>query len=244
MNAIAPFVFDDQPLRVFDRGGQPWFVLADVCTLLGLKNPSVAVKPLDETERAKIFLGSGSDATIVSLPGLLTLMVRCRGALKPGTTAYRVRKWVTADVVPTVLRTGTYGQPAPRIDLRDPAVLQRLVSELASYGIEGQARISELEPQAEALARLTDAGGALAPTHAAKAMGVKPGKLFEWLEDNRWFYRGADGFVGFQPKIDTGYIVHKIERIARPRREPKLVNRALLTPKGIAKLTELGAGRA
>ena len=40
MNAIVPYIFDDQPLRVTDRDGQPWFVLADACAMLGIKNPT------------------------------------------------------------------------------------------------------------------------------------------------------------------------------------------------------------
>lgn len=82
MTTPVPFIFDDQAFRVTDRDGQPWFVLADACAMLGIKNPTVAAKPLDETEKAKVFIGQGSEATVVSLPGLLTLIVRCRGALR------------------------------------------------------------------------------------------------------------------------------------------------------------------
>jgi phage antirepressor YoqD-like protein len=74
-------------------------------------------------------------------------------------------------------------------------------------------------------------------------MGVKPSQLFDWLEENRWLYRGADGLVGYQDKIDAGYIVHKVHRLDRGRLQAKLVSHALITPKGMARLTAKGAGR-
>ncbi|WP_242181562.1 BRO family protein [Sphingomonas sp. CARO-RG-8B-R24-01] len=168
MNAIVPLIFDDQALRVTDRDGQPWFVLADACAMLGIKNPTVAAKPLDETEKAKVFIGQGSEATVVSLPGLLTLIVRCRGALKPGTAAYRVRKWVTSDVVPTIMRTGTYGAPIAPANLDDNATLRALL-------MGRMDKLDELQPKADALARITEARGSLCVTDAARVGALTGG---------------------------------------------------------------------
>jgi anti-repressor protein len=127
--------------------------------------------------------------------------------------------------------------------LTDAATLQRLLLGMTGKALATEERLAELEPQAAALDQLTDAHGALAVTHAAKAMGVKPGKLFHWLEANGWMYRGADGLIGYQTKVDQGLIEHKVHRHDRgPDRPAKLINRALLTAKGVARLTELRAG--
>ncbi|MCC4254149.1 phage antirepressor KilAC domain-containing protein [Sphingobium naphthae] len=245
MTDIVPFHFEDHSLRaITDRDGEPWFVLADLCGMLGLRNPSSAAKPLDETEKSKIFLGSGSDATIISVAGLLTLIVRCRDAMKPGTMPYRVRKWIVAEVIPTIMRTGQYGTPAPVLNLNDPATLHRLLIEHTSRAADAGERIAQLEPKAEALDRLAEARGSLCITDAAKAMNVQPRRLFAWMEANRWIYRRSEAghFVAFGPKLEARLLEHKGTTIAVRGRPDKWVEQVLVTPKGLARLAHLKAG--
>ena len=67
-------------VRTLNLNGEPWFVAADVCSVLDLSNPTIAVSRLDEDERAKFNLGRQGDATIVNEPGLYTLVL---GSRKP-----------------------------------------------------------------------------------------------------------------------------------------------------------------
>ena len=53
MNDIQVFDFEDNAVRVIEIDGEPWFVAADVCRILDLSNPSMAVDGLDDDERAK-----------------------------------------------------------------------------------------------------------------------------------------------------------------------------------------------
>jgi prophage antirepressor-like protein len=242
MNAIVPFEFDDHPVRVLQRDGAHWFSLNDVCAVLDIANPRDAATRLDDDEKDVVItdtLGGRQEATVIDESGLYKLALRSRKA-----AAKRFTKWVTREVLPSIRQTGSYGRPAPALDLSDPAVLHRLLIDHTGRALAADQRIAALEPQAAALAQLTEAQGSLAVTHAAKAMGVKPGRLFDWLEEHAWLYRGNDGLVGYQAKIDQGLIEHKVHRLDRgPHKPAKLVNHALLTPKGIARLTELGAGR-
>lgn len=58
MSNIIPFLFEgEQIVRSVERAGDPWFVAADVCRVLEISNPSMAVKALDDDERAKLNLG-------------------------------------------------------------------------------------------------------------------------------------------------------------------------------------------
>jgi len=241
MNAIVPFQFGGKPVRVIDRDGQPWFSLNDVCAVLEIANARDAAGRLDDDEKGVVTtdtLGGRQEATVIDESGLYKLALRSRKA-----AAKRFTKWVTREVLPSIRTTGTYGAPAPSLDLRDPAVLHRLLLDHAGRGMAADQRIAELEPQAAALVLLTQAHGSLAVTHAAKAMGVRPGRLFDWLEANGWLYRGNDGLLSYQAKIDQGLIEHKVHRLDRgPLKQAKLVNHALLTPKGIARLTALRAG--
>ena len=243
MDAIVPFNFGEMPIRIEDRGGAPWFVLSDVCRVLDLTNVGNAAARLDDDERDDIRLtdaiGRAQSVIAINESGLYRLVLGSRKE-----SAKRFSKWVTSEVLPSIRSTGSYGAPAPALDLTDTATLHRLLLIHTGKALAQEERIAELEPQAAALHQLTVAAGSLAVTHAAKAMGVKPGKLFAWLEANAWLYRGADGLVGYQAKIDTGYIEHKVTRLDRGRDRPaKIVNQPLLTPKGMAKLTAIGAGK-
>lgn len=40
-------------VRTLNLNGEPWFVAVDVCSVLDLSNPTIAVSRLDEDERAK-----------------------------------------------------------------------------------------------------------------------------------------------------------------------------------------------
>lgn len=90
-------------VRTVIREGQPWFVAADVCRVLELSNPTVAVERLDEDERAKLNLGRQGEGTIVNEPGLYTLVL---GSRKPEAKAFK--RWITHEVIPAIRQHGAY----------------------------------------------------------------------------------------------------------------------------------------
>lgn len=107
--APAVFQFDGLNVRAFaDEAGNPWFVAADVCEVLEHTNPSVAIARLDEDERAKQSLGRQGEAWVINESGLYNLIFTSN---KP--EAKRFRKWVTAEVLPTIRKTGRYEAPSP-----------------------------------------------------------------------------------------------------------------------------------
>jgi prophage antirepressor-like protein len=115
------FSFDTQQLRVVMLDDEPWFVVSDVCAVLGIRNPSDALKSLDADE-IKLFkdpntlaLSEGKRAkrgnptfNLTSESGFYTLILRCRDAIKPGSMPHRVRRWVTGEVLPSIRKTGGY----------------------------------------------------------------------------------------------------------------------------------------
>lgn len=111
MNDIQVFDFEDNAVRVIEIDGEPWFVAADVCRILDIQNPSDAVKGLDDDERARYNLGrsangGGGETNIINESGLYNLIFRSR---KP--EAKKFRKWVTAEVLPSIRKTGMYVEP-------------------------------------------------------------------------------------------------------------------------------------
>lgn len=89
------------------KDGEPWFVAADVCKILELKNPTVVIGRLDEDERAKFNLGRQGEGTIVNEPGLYSLMM---GSRKP--QAKEFKRWITHEVIPSIRKHGAYATEA------------------------------------------------------------------------------------------------------------------------------------
>ena len=103
MNALSVFSFqENHPVRVVLVNGEPWFVANDICFALNIQNVTQAISRLDDDERSMFNIGRQGDANIVSESGLYTLILRCRDAVKQGTTAWRFRKWVTNEVLPAI----------------------------------------------------------------------------------------------------------------------------------------------
>ena len=108
------------PVRITDRDGNPWFVAADVCRILGIGNTTMALRALDEDERMTLrnFEGhSGSRGgaqfvSIVSESGLYSLVLR---SSKPEAKAFK--RWITGTVLPSIRKHGGYiaGQRLARI---------------------------------------------------------------------------------------------------------------------------------
>ena len=93
-------------VRVIERDGEPWFVAKDVCECLGIANPRDAVSRLDDDEKGvgkADTLGGSQDVALVSESGLYALIMRSN---KPDAKAFR--KWVTAEVLPSIRKNGVY----------------------------------------------------------------------------------------------------------------------------------------
>jgi prophage antirepressor-like protein len=123
---ITPFSFNTHSVRVVLRGGNPWFVAADVCAALDYSNPSDAVAThLDADEKMTIANGDSHSGkrggarlmTIISESGLYALVLRSR---KP--EARKFAKWVTAEVLPSIRKTGRYEAPAAKKPMPRPQV--------------------------------------------------------------------------------------------------------------------------
>jgi prophage antirepressor-like protein len=242
-DAIVPFSFDGHSVRMENRDGAPWFVAADVCAILEIDKHRDAVARLDDDETGSLIVDTpGGRQTVAAIneSGLWRLVLRSRKQ-----AARRFAKWVTSDVLPSIRRTGGYGQAAQPLDLTDPAVLHRLLLDHTGRSMATEQRVSELEPKADALARLADAQGSLCVTDAAKALAVPPRRLFAWMEAHGWIYRRSEGgqWVAFEAKRQAGVVEHKGTRIGVRGRPDKWVEQVMVTPKGLARLAEIGAGR-
>ena len=106
-NQIQPFDFNGIQVRVLtDEHGNPWFLGADVCTILGTATNHIR-EYLDADEitnirSTDIAQNGGKAPVFVSESGLYSLVLRSR---KP--EAREFKRWVTHEVLPSFLSEGT-----------------------------------------------------------------------------------------------------------------------------------------
>lgn len=102
----AVFTFTTQSVRVIMIDDAPWFVATDVCNALGIENNRNATARLDDDEKGVRTMDTPSgqqELTIINESGLYSLIL---GSRKP--EAKRFKKWVTAEVLPAIRKTGSY----------------------------------------------------------------------------------------------------------------------------------------
>lgn len=122
---LMPFAFEDSLVRCRqDEHGETWFVVKDVCNVLGIEKYRDALATLDDDEKGCPVivdtLGGPQEMSTVSESGLYALIFRSRKS-----EARAFRKWVTGEVLPALRQTGRYGvtASAPGIDLEAIATL-------------------------------------------------------------------------------------------------------------------------
>ncbi len=101
------------------------FCATDVCKILEHTNPRVAIQMLDEDERCKKSLPRQGETWFVTESGLYTLIMRSN---KP--EARKFRKWVTAEVLPSLRKYGVYSTNQNVMDRAKQKLEQRKVKEL------------------------------------------------------------------------------------------------------------------
>lgn len=109
MSNIQIFNYRSNEVRTVEMGGEPWFVLKDVCNILGISKYRDTAARLDADERGSVevdTLGGTQQVIAVNESGLYHVILRSD---KPEAAPFR--KWVTSEVLPTLRKTGSYMMP-------------------------------------------------------------------------------------------------------------------------------------
>ncbi len=237
---LIPFSFEGAEVRVLDQAGEPWWVLTDVCSVLEIRNAPDAANRLDEDEKSTIVItDSGNlnaDRTIINESGLWSLVLTSRKA-----AAKRFKKWITAEVIPSIRKTGGYTMAAPETPEQ---LAVRALAGLQSVVDKQKAQLALTAPKAAALDRISTADGSYGVTEAAKILQIKPKALIAFMATSQWIYRrnNAKNWLAYQGKIDAGYLWHKIATYTDPNGEEKTRDTVKVLPKGLAKLAQIVPG--
>jgi len=106
-NSPVIFDFENHQLRTINKGETVWFVAKDVCDALELSDVSMSVARLDDDEKGTCkvcTLGGEQSLLCINESGLYALILRSN---KPQAKPFR--KWITSEVIPSIRKTGGYG---------------------------------------------------------------------------------------------------------------------------------------
>lgn len=167
-------------IRIVERDGEPWFVGKDVAVALGYNDTAQAIrKHVDDEDKGVVESttpGGIQKLTIISESGVYSLIFSSKLE-----KAKEFKRWVTAEVLPTIRKQGGYLTPeaADRLAI---AVQERVQAAWAESFQKLSARVEALEDAVTDPFRAAPAAPAPLPTGGAPA-AAPPGREYmrRWM---------------------------------------------------------------
>lgn len=205
MNDMQIFTYNSNEVRTVEMNGEPWFVLKDVCEVLGMD--STQLKKVadrleaDEKGRTQITTPGGmQESWVINESGLYNVILRSD---KPEAKPFR--KWVTSEVLPSIRKHGGYIAGQEQLTPQELMAKALLVANKTLA--DREARISELtaqnsqlavdkqimQPKADYFDDLVDRNLLTNFRETAKELGIKPKAFVDWLLSKKYIYRDQKG---------------------------------------------------
>lgn len=204
--------YESSEVRTIQKNGEPWWVLADVCKVLDLSNPSKVADRLEPDEKANFELGLRGGATnCINESGLYAVILRSD---KPKAKPFR--RWVTNEVLPSIRKHGAYmtDQTLERA-LTSPDFLIELATQLkaeqaqrkqleTTVAVQNQ-QIAELQPKASYYDVVLNCKDLISIGKIAKDYGWSAQKLNEYLHKHGVQYKQGKTWLLYQKYAGMGY---------------------------------------
>lgn len=239
MNEIQIFNYQNNEVRTVELNGEPWFVLKDVCNILGISKYRDTAARLDADERGSVevdTLGGTQQVIAVNESGLYHVILRSD---KPEAAPFR--KWVTSEVLPSIRKNGGY--IAGQEQLTPEELLAKALLVANKTLADREARICELtaqnsqltvekqimQPKADYFDELVDRNMLTSFRDTAKELGVKPKTFVNWLLEKKFIYRDKKGKL--MPREDKNNGLFEVKEAKNDKTQWSGVQ-TLITPKG------------
>lgn len=242
MSNIQIFNYQSNEVRTVEMGGEPWFVLKDVCNTLNINNQRDVQERLDPDEVGRFNLPhpQNPEKTIemvcVNESGLYNVVLRSD---KPEAKPFR--KWVTSEVLPSIRKNGGY--IAGQEQLTPEELMAKALLVANKTLADREARICELtaqnsqltvekqimQPKAEYFDELVDRNLLTNFRETAKELGIKPKAFVAWLLEKKFLYRDQKGKL--LPREDKNNGLFEVKEAKNDKTQWSGVQ-TLITPKG------------
>lgn len=190
---------------IIDDNKEPWFVAIDICNVLELKNPTVAVGRLDEDERTKYNLGRQGMTNMVNEYGLYNLILASRKK-----EAKDFKRWITHEVLPAIRRDGGYmvvsrGESEEDILARAMIIAKKNIDKLELENKKKDQIIGELMPKADYVDKILQNKSLIKISSIAKDYGMSAQEMNKLLHELRIQYKQGDQWLLYAKIQDKGY---------------------------------------
>jgi anti-repressor protein len=242
MNDIQIFNYSGNEVRTIQKDGEPWFVLKDVCTVLGISHVKDTANRLenDEVGQTEVIdsIGRTQTATIINESGLYSVILRSD---KPEAKPFR--KWVTAEVLPSIRKHGAYMTEntlenmisSPEFGIKLLTALQ----EEREQRVKLEAKVESDAPKvlfADAVnaSHTTILVGELAKLLKQNGKDIGQNRLFAYLRDNGYLIKrsGRDYNMPTQRSMERGWFTIKERTVQEPNGSISVKKTPLVTGKG------------
>jgi len=208
MNELKIFKYNTTEVRTVIINNEPWWVLKDVCVILGIGNVTDTANRLDEDEKAELGLievsSNGVSQTrkrlIINESGLYSVILRSD---KPEAKAFR--RWITHEVLPAIKKTGGYipvNEADTDMEILSKAILiaNKTIAEQGQRLGQLQTANSQLtvdnqimQPKADYFDELVDRNLLTNFRDTAKELKVKERVFVSFLLEHKYVYRDQKG---------------------------------------------------
>lgn len=189
MANVQVFEYQNSKVRTVDMDGEAWFVLKDVCEILGISNHKMTAQRLDEDEVSQTYLadsmGRQQSTTIINESGLYHVILRSD---KPEAAPFR--RWVTNDVLPAIRKTGSYNAP----QLTRSQLLATALIAAHEELEEKDKQIETMKPKAlfadaVSASKKSILVGEMAKLLSQNGINIGQNRLFAWLRENGYLIK-------------------------------------------------------
>lgn len=202
MTDIQIFNYQNNEVRTVEMNGEPWFVLKDVCEVLGLTDTGRTAERLDPDELTRTTLVSGGqnrEMFVINESGLYSVILRSD---KPEAKPFR--KWVTSEVLPSIRKHGAYMTPETlQAAILNPDTLIQLCQQIkaeqdknaALTAVNSQLTVDKqiMQPKADYFDELVDRNLLTSFRETAKQLEIKEKVLIQFLLEKKYIYRDKKG---------------------------------------------------
>lgn len=230
-------------VRTVEIGGEPWLVGKDVAAALGYSNPRDALGThVDDEDKATVAIHDGSQnrsMTVINESGLYSLVLSSK---LPG--ARKFRRWVTAEVLPSIRKTGGYALPKDY-----PSALRALADaeeKRLALAAENEAQrqvIADFQPIKQYVDTILSSTRTLTTTQIAADYDMSAKKLNKILHEEE-IQRYVNGqWILYKQYMGKGYTKSKTINIIRSSGQPDTVLNTEWTQKGRLMIHEILTAR-
>lgn len=217
MNEVEIFKNSEfKDIRTMVINGEPWFIGKDIAENLGYTNTRKAIIDHVDTEdkrdgvTIRDSIGREQTPTFINESGIYSLILSSKldGAKK-------FKKWVTAEVLPTIRKHGAYMTPEViEKTLTNPDFIIGLATELKkaqtrNVFLENEVKI--LQPKAKYHDEVLNSPNVVAITQIAKDYGMSAVKMNKLLNDLGIQYKLRNQWLLVQKYSDKGYVKSKTQ---------------------------------